>query len=81
MDRFCSDYLNRYGGTVDYIHNDDAALEMGSRENCAAILLPALDKSTLFDSIAKYGPFPKKSFSIGHAEEKRYYMECRKLGS
>ena len=81
MDRFCSDYLNQNGGTVDYIHNDDAAIEMGSRENCAAILLPALDKSTLFDSIAKYGPFPKKSFSIGHAVEKRYYMECRKLGS
>ena len=80
-DRFCRDYLARFGGTVDYIHNDDAAIEMGRRENCAAILLPALDKMTLFDSIARYGPFPKKSFSIGHAAEKRYYMECRRLGS
>lgn len=81
VDRFCGDYLAQYGGTVDYIHNDDAAVEMGSREGCAAILLPALDKTTLFDSIAEHGPFPKKSFSIGHAAEKRYYMECRKLGS
>ena len=80
-DRFCRNYLARFGGTVDYIHNDDAAIEMGRREKCAAILLPALDKTTLFDSIARYGPFPKKSFSIGHAAEKRYYMECRKLGS
>ena len=79
-DRFCKDYLVRHGGTVDYIHNDDAAIEMGSRENCAAILLPTLDKRTLFDSVVKHGPFPKKSFSIGHAAEKRYYLECRKLG-
>ena len=79
-DRFLRDYLAVHGGTVDYIHNDDAAMEMGSRENCAAILLPALDKTTLFDSIVKDGPYPKKSFSIGHAAEKRYYLECRKLG-
>ena len=79
-DRFLRDYLAVHGGTVDYIHNDDAAMEMGSRENCAAILLPALDKTTLFDSIVRDGPYPKKSFSIGHAAEKRYYLECRKLG-
>ena len=79
-DGFCRDYLAVHGGTVDYIHNDDAAVEMGSRKNCAAILLPVLDKTTLFDSIVRDGPFPKKSFSIGHAEEKRYYLECRKLG-
>ena len=79
-DKFCRDYLAVHGGTVDYIHNDDAAVEMGSRKNCAAILLPVLDKTTLFDSIVRDGPFPKKSFSIGHAEEKRYYLECRKLG-
>ena len=79
-DCFCKDYLTRHGGTVDYIHNDDAAFEMGSRKNCAAILLPALNKRTLFDSVARHGPFPKKSFSIGHAAEKRYYYECRRLG-
>lgn len=79
-DCFCREYLAAHGGTVDYIHNDDAAIEMGNRKNCAAILLPALDKTTLFDSIVRYGSFPKKSFSIGHAAEKRYYLECRKLG-
>ncbi|MBR6839201.1 MAG: DUF1015 domain-containing protein [Oscillospiraceae bacterium] len=78
-DAFCSDYLARHGGSVDYIHNDDAAIGMGSREGCAAILLPALDKERLFESIVKNGSFPKKSFSIGHAADKRYYMECRKL--
>ena len=79
-DAFCSGYIAEHGGKVDYIHNDDAAVRMGSGEGCAAILLPALDKATLFDCIVKNGPFPKKSFSIGHAEDKRYYLECRKLG-
>lgn len=79
-DRFCTEYLQKHGGSVDYIHNDDAAVAMGSRDGCAAILLPALDKEQLFDGIVKNGPFPKKSFSIGCAAEKRYYMECRKLG-
>ena len=79
-DEFCRDYIAAHGGKVDYIHNDDAAIAMGKREGCAAVLLPALDKATLFDSIVRNGPFPKKSFSIGHAEDKRYYLECRKLG-
>ena len=78
-DAFCADYLSAHGGSVDYIHNDDAAIAMGSREGCAAILLPALEKSRLFPGIIQDGPFPKKSFSIGHAADKRYYMECRKL--
>ncbi len=78
-DAFCSSYLGSHGGHVDYIHNDDAAIAMGSREGCAAILLPAMEKSQLFDGIIKNGTFPKKSFSIGHASDKRYYMECRKL--
>ena len=79
IDAFCSSYLSRYGGSVDYIHNDDSAIEMGSRNGCAALLLPALKKERLFECIVKNGPFPKKSFSIGHASDKRYYMECRKL--
>lgn len=78
-DAFCTDYLKTHGGSVDYIHNDEAAMEMGSREGCAAFLLPTLDKSRLFPGIIQNGPFPKKSFSIGHASDKRYYLECRKL--
>ena len=79
-DDFCREYIAAHGGQVDYIHNDDTAVKMGSEAGCAAILLPALDKTSLFDSIVRNGPFPKKSFSIGHAEDKRYYLECRKLG-
>ena len=52
---------------------------MGRRPGGAAIMLPKMRKSELFTSIIRSGPFPKKSFSIGHAEDKRYYLECRKI--
>lgn len=76
---FCQSWAADRGGRVDYIHNDDTAESMGRRENCAAILLPKMEKDELFPSIIRSGPFPKKSFSIGHAEDKRYYLECRSL--
>jgi hypothetical protein len=43
------------------------------------ILLPALEKGDLFRGVALGGVLPKKTFSMGHAVEKRYYMECRRI--
>lgn len=60
------------------MHGDRAALELGAKPGNAAILLPAMDKYTLFDAIAG-GPLPRKAFSMGQANEKRYYMECRRI--
>ena len=76
---FCQNYIAAHGGRVDYIHNDDTAESMGRRQGCAALLLPRMEKGELFPSIIRSGPFPKKSFSIGHAEDKRYYLECRRI--
>jgi len=78
-EEFCVSYTSAHGGKIDYIHNDDTAENMGSRPGCAAVLLPAMEKGELFPSIINSGAFPKKSFSIGHAEDKRYYLECRKI--
>lgn len=63
---------------LDYVHGDRTALELGAKPGNAAILLPAMDKYTLFDAIAS-GPLPRKAFSMGQANEKRYYMECRRI--
>lgn len=71
--------LAAQGARIDYIHGDDTAAELGSREGCAAMLLPKMEKDELFPSIIHSGPFPKKSFSIGHAQDKRYYLECRRI--
>lgn len=78
-ERFCVNYASQYGGSVDYIHNDETALKMGRQPGQASLLLPKMEKGELFPSVARTGPFPKKSFSIGRAEDKRYYLECRKI--
>ena len=77
--RFCEEYAAEHGGRLDYIHDDDTALEMLRRPDCAGLLLPAMDKNELFPSIMESGVFPAKSFSIGPARDKRYYLECRKI--
>lgn len=77
--QFCQDYLKRHGGKLDYIHDDATALGMASKPGCAGLLLPAMDKNELFFSIMASGAFPAKSFSIGPARDKRYYLECRKI--
>ncbi len=79
VDEFCVAYTAKQGGEIDYIHGDDTAESMGKKTGSGAILLPPIEKSALFSSVEKSGPFPKKSFSIGQAQDKRYYLECRKI--
>ena len=76
---FCRSYIAAHGGTVDYIHGDDTARTLGEKPNCAAVLLPPVEKSGLFLSVLKNGALPKKSFSMGNARDKRYYLECRAI--
>ena len=77
--KFCENYMENHGGEIDYIHDDDALISLSSKENSCGILLPTIRKDELFGSIIKSGPFPAKSFSIGPAKDKRYYLECRKI--
>ena len=76
---FCRAYIAAHGGYIDYIHGDDTARALGEKRNCAAVLLPPVEKSGLFLSVLKNGALPKKSFSMGNARDKRYYLECRKI--
>lgn len=78
-DEFCKAYLAEHGGTVDYVHGTEAATEQGSRPGNAALLLPSLPKEELFPYIQQKGNYPKKSFSVGHSLDKRWYLECRKI--
>lgn len=78
-EEFCVDYVNQHGGCIDYIHNDETALTMARQPGHAALLLPRMEKGELFPSVVCSGPFPKKSFSIGLAQDKRYYLECRRI--
>jgi hypothetical protein len=78
-DAFCRDYIAQHGGHVDYIHGEQEARAMGARPGCAALILPPLPKDELFGHILRYGNYPKKSFSVGHSLDKRWYLECRKI--
>lgn len=76
---FCLAYMKKHGGRLDYIHDDDTAEKMSAESGCAGLLLPPMDKNELFPSIMESGVFPAKSFSIGPARDKRYYLECRRI--
>ncbi|MGE4483783.1 MAG: DUF1015 domain-containing protein [Oscillospiraceae bacterium] len=76
---FLEEYIVRSGGTIDYIHDDEAAEAMAASIGNIAFFMPKIEKSDLFSTVVTDGVFPKKSFSIGHARDKRYYLECRKI--
>jgi len=71
------------GLSIDYIHGEEELFrlaESSATESPAiGILLPPLQKAGFFETVARSGPLPRKSFSMGEAEEKRFYIECRKL--
>ena len=73
------DEWEKKGSPVDYIHDDKALEKLAEKENTFALFLPAMEKEDLFRTVEVAGVFPKKSFSIGHARDKRYYLECRKI--
>ena len=66
------------GVTVDYIHGADAVRELAA-QGAVGVLLPPFAKSDLFRGVVLGGVLPKKTFSMGSAKEKRYYLECRKI--
>jgi uncharacterized protein (DUF1015 family) len=67
--------------TIDYIHGEDELFRIthNSEKPVTGILLPPVQKAGFFETIARNGPLPRKSFSMGEACEKRFYIECRKL--
>jgi len=64
---------------VDYIHGEDITNSIGSKPGNIGLFLPALDKNEFFDTIVKDGALPRKTFSMGEAHEKRFYMEARRI--
>ncbi len=76
---FLDAYLLENGGRVDYVHGEDTAEALSHRLRTVAFFLPALDKKTLFPAIKKSGPLPRKTFSVGRAEDKRFYLEARRI--
>ena len=72
-------YTETASGSVDYIHGADSVRALSKKDGCLGFILPAMKKSDFFETVTSCGVFPRKSFSIGHARDKRYYLECRKI--
>jgi hypothetical protein len=73
------DYLLANGGAerIDYVHGDDVVQNLGSQPGNAGFYLPGMDKSDLFKTVIVDGALPRKTFSMGEAREKRFYLEAR----
>lgn len=81
IDAFLKELQDQSKAEIDYIHGTDEVLKLGSKENSLGILLPPIAKDSFFETINGRGPLPRKSFSMGEADEKRFYLECRQLFS
>ncbi len=67
------------GVEVDYVHGRDVVMNLSAKDGNLGFLLPTLDKNGIFKSVILDGALPRKAFSMGEAEEKRFYMEARKI--
>jgi hypothetical protein len=77
LDRFVAEN----GLAIDYIHGEDETRRLASdpARPAVGLILPPVRKDGFFKTVAQNGPLPRKSFSMGEAEEKRFYLECRRL--
>lgn len=77
---FIDGYISTHPGCeVDYIHGEESVKGLIKRENSIGFIFSGMAKSDLFPTVVFDGALPRKTFSMGHAEDKRYYMECRKI--
>lgn len=72
-------YLDTLNLEVDYIHGDDVVSSLSAKTGAMGFLLPKPEKSSLFETVIKDGALPRKTFSMGEANEKRYYMEAKRI--
>ena len=80
IQEFIDVYLARHeGASVDYIHGDENVAKVAASRDGVAIYMPVLKKEELFPYVVRHGSLPRKTFSMGEAEEKRYYLESRRI--
>ena len=80
LQTFLSDYTASHPEvTVDYIHGEDSLRALACEEGAVGFLFAGMRKDELFRTVIFDGALPRKTFSMGHAQDKRYYLECRKI--
>lgn len=76
---FIDDYLKDKNSSVDYIHGEDICRTLGAKNGNIGFILPPMNKSDLFFGVIKDGALPRKTFSMGEAYEKRFYLEAKMI--
>lgn len=79
LQEFLDQWLLDNPGEIDYIHGDDEVCTLAQQKDAVGFLLPPMEKHQLFRGVISGGVLPRKTFSMGHAREKRYYLEGRKI--
>ncbi len=80
LQNFLDEFLGRHRECrIDYIHGREAVECLGTQSGNMGFLLPDIHKEDLFKGVIVDGVLPRKTFSMGEANEKRYYMECKAL--
>lgn len=76
---FLDEYLKNNSGKIDYIHGDDVTEELTLKGNNVGFIFKPMKKEELFRTVILDGALPRKTFSMGHSYDKRYYLEARKI--
>ncbi len=80
LQAFLDEYMKGGGAReLDYVHGDEAVTTLGSKPGNVGIYLPGMKKEDLFRTVVLDGALPRKTFSMGEAHEKRFYLEGRRL--
>jgi hypothetical protein len=77
LDEYITNFISKNGGEVDYIHGDKELADLSY--SGVGVMLPAIKKDDFFRLIISGGNLPRKTFSMGEGNEKRYYIEAKKI--
>ena len=79
LQAFLDGWLESHRVRVDYIHGEDVVRKLAAQPDTVGFLLPAMAKEELFPTVIHDGVLPRKTFSMGEAQDKRFYLEGRKI--
>lgn len=80
LQTFLDDYIKEHNeAEIDYIHGEESLKKLATRDNVVGFIFDGMQKSELFPAVNADGSLPRKTFSMGHADDKRFYIEARKI--
>lgn len=80
LQMFLDEYLSKHPNVkIDYIHGEDVVRSIVKNEGAIGFIFDGMEKSELFPAVEADGALPRKTFSMGHAHDKRYYLEARRI--